>query len=168
MYISTQECSGQQHSLTLWWGRLQGSLQGWSQESLGKCNLELVCPWGSSTAPWCCCGPINPQNSALSGSSGSAHCTRAGKVWRLFCRAVGKNGTHCFFSFDRRLTMGCGHFTFFPAESSGSLWQGTPEEMALCPGWCSTASAVLSLFWLPTRYNPKPFPAFPSPGVEWR
>lgn len=28
----------------------------------------------------------------------------------LFCRAMGKNGTHCSLSFDRRLIVGCGHF----------------------------------------------------------
>lgn len=120
-----QECSGQQHSLI---GQASGQSPG--VESGGP--WQMIFGAGLSVEQHHCSlvlgvGLLTHSSllSLLPLDEPVALEQRRFEV--LFCRAVGRNGTHCFLSFDRRLTVGCGHFHFFPAESCRFLLAGDPR-----------------------------------------
>lgn len=81
------------------------------------------------------CGPINPQWSVLSASSGWAHCIGAGKVWSAFLQSCGKEW-HSLFPFlwqETYLQWVVGIFTFFPAESYRFLVARDPRRDGSLP-----------------------------------
>ena len=117
---------GEQHSPMMWWGRLWGSLQGWSQERLGKNRSTLVCSQSSTAVPWWLLARLGAD--PLTHSNLVSFCF----LWPSLT-PQSRKGLNCFsaerwermalivcISFVRRLTMGCGHF-FFSLEKGSWL-----------------------------------------------